>query len=301
MSTFRSPLLRASSLAIAIAAAVFAADPTVLQIGIEDPPATLVHLTYVEFGAQNNVNDAPPGQLTRDARDPLYNAAANPVADDDYYFAGTFPAGFNGLAATLTVPYREPDIAWERSHTIGDRTNRIHFNLTASQITAASRFRLTFEFSSGGSTIGGVVQPGFGDHDIVVRFKNSTGIATQIYSQRISAAGTVVVEFPMSSVTASTGANSIEIVRTGPVITGVSHYLVYDYVRLAVDANGNTAPVPTAVSTQSISELTPFTLNLATTDSDTPAAELNYELISGPVGLTVSKGCLLYTSPSPRD
>ncbi|MFO1460435.1 MAG: hypothetical protein U1G08_13630 [Verrucomicrobiota bacterium] len=245
------------------------ADPQVWQIGTNNPSGGGTG----EFSAQNGVNDAPPGSST--------------ALDDDYYTAGTYPAGFNGLASTLTVAANEPWLNWESALTLGDKTNRIHLNLTSAQVTPSSWFRLSFEFASANGTSNGV-SLGFGDHDILVQFKNAAGTPTVLFSNRISAATNVVLEFPMSSVVSTAGANTIEFIRTGPSPAGTSYYIAFDYVLLEADAGGNTPPVPTPVGTVAVNELAPLTLNLATSDTDSTAAELVYELISGPVGLAVS-------------
>ena len=138
------------------------ADPQVWQIGTNNPSGGGTG----EFSAQNGVNDAPPGSST--------------ALDDDYYTAGTYPAGFNGLASTLTVAANEPWLNWESALTLGDKTNRIHLNLTSAQVTPSSWFRLSFEFASANGTSNGV-SLGFGDHDILVQFKNAAGTPTVIF------------------------------------------------------------------------------------------------------------------------
>ena len=89
-----------------------------------------------EFSQENFSNDPRPGRVTRLPGDPLYNAGNNPDRDDDFYCAGTYPIGFNGLTTNLPVPFQEPDLAWERALTDGDRTNRVHFFLSAAQAGA---------------------------------------------------------------------------------------------------------------------------------------------------------------------
>ena len=140
---------------------------TVWQVGIDNSPLPGGTYPTLEFSLENGRNDAPPGAVTRLPGDPLYNATSNPSADDDFYFAGNFPVGFNGLTAVLRVPNPEPRSAWERAHTLSDRTNRIHFFLTAEQVSATSKLRLSLEFPVGAQSINGVSQAGIGEHDIV--------------------------------------------------------------------------------------------------------------------------------------
>ena len=136
--------------------------------------------------------------------------AANPVVDDDFYFAGNFPFGFNGLTTNRTVLNAETNKGWERALTDGDRTNRVHFFLNAAQVNAQSRLRLSFELVQGGIWLPllGQSGEGFGVHDIVVRFRNSAGATTLVYSNRVDRDTRIAVDFPASSVTASAGPNT---------------------------------------------------------------------------------------------
>src|ERR1043166_9387853 len=123
---------------------------TVWQIGIDDDPLQNGYNATQEFSQENFINDPRPGKVTRRPGDPLYNAVSNPTAVDDFYCAGTYPIGFNGLTTNLPVAFNEPDIAWERAITDGDRTNRVHFFLNSSQTNSLSRLRLSFELVWGG-------------------------------------------------------------------------------------------------------------------------------------------------------
>ncbi|MBL9172936.1 MAG: CotH kinase family protein, partial [Verrucomicrobiales bacterium] len=264
------------------------ASRRIWQIGVDDNPAVAPYDPSREFSPENRANDPAPGAVTRVPGDPLYASAGNPAADDDFYTAGRYPAGFNGLAGMLTVPSDEPFVAWERAHTQRDTTNRIHFDFMNARVQAGAEFRLTLEFAGGGTMVSGVLQPGFGNHDMVIRFRNGAGVATDLYSARISQRTTVDLTFTAASVGALPGANSLEIVRTGPVDNAfTSYWIVYDFVRLESVA-GNAAPVLTAVGDQGVDELTPLVVNLAATDTDVPAQVLTYELVSGPAGLGVS-------------
>jgi hypothetical protein len=127
-------------------AATAVAEPQIIwQIGIDDDPFASGYNAAGEFSVENYSNDNRPGKVTRMPGDPLYNATNNPAADDDFYLAGTYPSGFNGLTTNLVVPNPEPNIAFERALTDGDRTNRVHFFLTPQQAGSLSRLRLTFE------------------------------------------------------------------------------------------------------------------------------------------------------------
>jgi len=113
----------------------------VWSIGMDEDPLAAGYNATDEFSQENFVNDARPGKVTRVPGDPLYNAGNNPDRDDDFYCAGTFPIGFNGLTTNLPVAIQEPDSAWERALTDGDRTNRVHFFLSAAQAGTLSRLR----------------------------------------------------------------------------------------------------------------------------------------------------------------
>src|SRR6266498_3134044 len=111
-STVARPILiLAASLAFLAASARAALFP-VWQIGVDEDPFASGYNATDEFASENYINDLRPGRVTRLPGDPLYNAANNPTADDDFYCAGTFPIGFNGLTTNLPVAFNEPDIAW---------------------------------------------------------------------------------------------------------------------------------------------------------------------------------------------
>src|SRR5439155_2477942 len=116
-----------------LAFAARAALAPVWQIGVDEDPFASGYNATDEFSVENYVNDAPPGRVTRLPGDPLYNATNNPTADDDFYCAGTFPKTFNSLTTNMTVAFQEPDSAWERALTDGDKTNRVHFILDSTQ------------------------------------------------------------------------------------------------------------------------------------------------------------------------
>ncbi|MBX3731534.1 MAG: cadherin-like domain-containing protein [Verrucomicrobiae bacterium] len=216
---------------------------TLWQIGVDDDPAVLPYGPFKEFSQENGRNDAPPGQVTRLPGDPQYSATANPTADDDFYIAGTYPAGFNGLTAALNVPNSEPSVAWERGLTLGDRTNRVHFVLGAAQVAGGARLRLTVEFSNGGWSVNGTKQPGFGAHDVVLRWRNSQGLGTVLFSNRLEQETTIAVEVAASAVGATSGPNTLEVIRTGPAGTGHSYWLIFDHLRLEGQGSGGSPSV----------------------------------------------------------
>ena len=180
-----------------------AAFTNVWQLGAEDR-------STAPFSSENYSANAAPGSAT--------------VLDDDYYFAGTYPAPIGVLAAN------EPIANFERSITAGDPRNRIHFPLTAAQASANNRLRVTFSLFGGGVWVNGPL-PGFGSHDIAVRF-NGVLIDTK---PGVTWDKMITVTVPASSVNAVAGANILQIERTGSTNGG---YVQFDYLKLEVDNNG---------------------------------------------------------------
>ncbi|MCW5558177.1 MAG: DUF1800 family protein, partial [Verrucomicrobiae bacterium] len=229
-----------------LSGSVWAQFVPVWQLGIDNDPAETGYRPMAEFSSENHANDPAPGKVTRIPGDPLYDTANVAPADDDFYFAGSYPAGFNGLTGTLSVPYPEPVTAWERAHTNSDMTNRVHFILTSAQAAATARLRLIVEFPLGAETVGGQTQPGMGNHDMVIRWRNGSGAATVIYSGRISSPTRLVIEKAASEIAATAGPNTIELVRAGPLVAGTSYWIGYDFLRLETnveDAGSGSAPV----------------------------------------------------------
>ena len=99
-------------------------------------------------------------------------------------------------------------------------------------------FRLTVDLPAGNMVVNGVKQPGIGDHDIVVAFRNGQGQGTVLFSNRVSQATNLVITFPASLVAATYGGNTIEVVRTGPAAPLTSYWIAYDHVRLEAVAGG---------------------------------------------------------------
>jgi uncharacterized protein (DUF1800 family) len=227
----------ALSLGIAASRASLA---TVWQIGVDDDPFAAGYNPTQEFSSEDYVNDPKPGKVTRLPGDPLYVATNNPTADDDFYCAGNYPAGFNGLTSLLVVPNNEPDIAWERALTDSDLTNRVHFFLNGAQTNQLSRLRFSCDLVWGGVWLGAPVNDtgdGFGQHDITVRFKNSAGTGTVLFQKRVDRDTHVVVDFPATNVLASAGPNTLEIIRTGPFAANTGYWIQFDYLKLEADTN----------------------------------------------------------------
>src|SRR3954451_2734723 len=161
-------VLRAGWVLVALLSLVVPVKAALLpvwSIGVDDDPLAAGYDATHEFSQENFINDPPPGKVTRIPGDPLYNAATNPDRDDDYYTAGTYPIGFNGLTSNLPVAFNEPWTAWERALTDGDKTNRVHFFLSSPQAGPLSRLRLSFELVWGGIWLGAPINQsgeGFG-------------------------------------------------------------------------------------------------------------------------------------------
>lgn len=209
---------------------LLAQSGTVWLIGVDEDPLAAGYDATDEFSSENYINDPRPGTVY---------TASNPVVDDDFYFAGTFPVGFNGLATNRPVPVAELTKGWERALTDGDRTNRVHFSLSPAQAGAQSRLRLSFELVWGGIwlSLSNTSGEGFGLHDIAVRFRNSAGATTLVYSNRIDRDTRIVVDFPASSVAATAGPNTIEFARVGPFAANTGYWIQFDYVQLETDTN----------------------------------------------------------------
>ena len=213
---------------------------TVWQIGVDADPFAAGYNPTQEFSTEDYVNDAKPGKVTRLPGDPLYVAASNPTADDDFYCAGNYPAGFNGLTSLLVVPNNEPDIAWERALTDSDLTNRVHFFLNSAQTNQLSRLRFSCDLIWGGVWLGAPVNDtgdGFGPHDITVRFNNSAGTGTVLFQKRVDRDTHLVVDFSATNVLAGAGPNTIEIIRTGPFAANTGYWIQFDYLKLEADTN----------------------------------------------------------------
>lgn len=144
--------------------------------------------------------------------------------DDDYYFAGTYPAPIGTLAA------HEAIANFERSVTSGDPRKRIHFPLTAAQASSQSRLRITVDLFGGGAWVGQSL-PGFQSHDVNVRMNGQLlgSFPGIVYDKTL----TFIV--PASAVNAVAGENILLIERTGGAAGG---YIQFDYLKVDTDADG---------------------------------------------------------------
>ena len=227
-------LIRNTGLAFAIltltTVSLFSAPQTVWLIGVDEDPLAAGYNATDEFSSENYINDARPGSVY---------TTNNPVVDDDFYFEGTYLNGFNGLTTNRTVAISEQSLGWERALTDGDRTNRVHFNLSSAQAGAQSRLRLSFELVWGGVwlSLSNMSGEGTGLHDITARLKNSAGTTTLLYSNRVDRDTRIILDFPAASVAASAGANTIEIARVGPNTANVGYWIQFDYAQLEADTN----------------------------------------------------------------
>ena len=156
------------------------------------------------FRAESYSPNAAPGSAT--------------AKDDDYYFAGTYPAPIGTLAVD------EEDRNVERALTVGDPRQRFHFPLPAEATSSNARLTLTLDFFGGGAWDGQSI-PGFHDHEITVRFNGVTVLSGQTLSWD------TLLQIPISAadVSATTGENIIEVERSG----GSDHaYIQFDYLQL---------------------------------------------------------------------
>ncbi|CAN5691482.1 hypothetical protein BH11VER1_BH11VER1_15280 [soil metagenome] len=138
-----------------------------------------------EFGA-NFPNNAAPGSAT--------------VADDDYYFAGSYGGTIGNVLTS------EPLANFESGISQWDPTNRLHFTLNAAQAANTSRLRVQFHLIWGG--IDGV--KGFGSHTITVKLNGQT-LGTQIITKEstVTLTANAPVALPVN------GGNTLEITRSG--------------------------------------------------------------------------------------
>jgi len=243
-----------------------------------------------EFSAENNRVDAAPGKVTRLPGDPEYNVSTNPTADDDYYFMGNYPAGFNGLPARLRVPTDEPTTAWERALTSNDPRNRFHFSLRDHQVAAGAALRLSFRFNAASRRVGTVWQSGFSQDQIAVRLRNSSG--THDIQTPILATGTqdFTMDFTPASVGALSGPNTIEFERLGPTTAGTFYVVNMDYVRLEqIAPETNAPPAFATIFDRQVERNTTlqFDLMRLTGDDSTALVSRSFWKIRGPDGLIV--------------
>jgi uncharacterized protein (DUF1800 family) len=223
---------------------------TLWEIGSEDNPLSYNFTPRHGLAWLNWNNDPAPGQVTRLLGDPLYSPTNNPKADDDFYLTGFYPAGFNFLTNDLNVPNTEPNSAFKSQLGTGDSTNRIHFILDPASAGNLSRLRVAFDMDLGGFATNypvNVTGDWFGQHDIVLRIKNSVTNAV-VFAQRVDRRSNFIVDFNARDVGAFAGPTTLEFVRTGPDAPNVLSWVAMDYVKLEVftnaleDADGDGLP-----------------------------------------------------------
>ncbi|MEO7098254.1 MAG: DUF1800 family protein [Luteolibacter sp.] len=191
--------------ALLVGPALAAQFTTVWQLGNDDESE--LPFSQESFGANNS-----PGSAS--------------LKDDDYYFAGTYPAPVGAVAADENVAN------YERAVTSGDPRNRIHFPLTAAQASSVSRLRITVDLFNGGAWVNQTI-PGFSTHNITVTFNGQVlGVFNPITWDR-----TLSFTVNASSVGAVAGANVLQIERTGG---GAGGYIEFDYLKLEADPDALT-------------------------------------------------------------
>lgn len=146
-----------------------------------------------EFGGANGPTSAPGSVASK---------------DNDYYFAGTYPAPIGVVAAA------EPWTNFENGLDDWTTTRRIHFNLTAGQATSTARMRLNLHHCWGGwwHPTTGAYMEGYGTHTFELRW-NGVLISTKTVMNQ----GTVIVEVNAGDFTPVAGENVLEISRSIPL------------------------------------------------------------------------------------
>jgi hypothetical protein len=167
--------------------------------------------SYSEFSPENRINDNPPGSHLN--------------LDDDFYLAGTYPAGFNNLSSQLIVSEDEPALNWERALTNGDKTNRLHF-----VVGTAKSSVLRLPINRGAWMLNGVVQTGLPPsgnlHEITITHKTLTK-SLIVWQGAVNANINLTIPLALDA-----GPNTIEIVRTGPIVAGNSYWCMFDWISI---------------------------------------------------------------------
>jgi autotransporter-associated beta strand protein len=207
-----------------------------------------------EFSQENGSSNAAPGSAT--------------ARDDDWYFAGTYPAPIGVVAANEALA-GAPATGFERALTSGDPNRRIHFNLAPDQLD--HDFQLVVDTIS--SSFNGGSIP-------VQTFFNGV----LIDSRTIGADGTFTVNFNGATVNATTGDNVVEFVRaTG---AGTGDWLQFDFIRLNrqwVESAANTQVV--AGATLGFSGVDYAALETINVSGGTVRAAAGDSTFAGPVQL----------------
>lgn len=175
-----------------------------------------------EFRQENGSSNSPPGTAS--------------ALDDDYYFAGTYPAPIGNVATQELLEF------YEHAVTTWDPINRIHFNLTPAQATSTARVRVVVRFIWGGwwNAALDVDGEGFGTHTIVVKV-NGTPIKTTTVTRDTR----IIAEANAPAFTLTNGENVIEIERIGGTAdawTGMDYATMEIDPTAMVDADGDGLP-----------------------------------------------------------
>lgn len=195
--------VRISILLLALLAAVAeAAFVPVWRLGHDDNSVS-------DFGLESYSSNPPPGSAT--------------VRDDDYYFAGTYPAPIGFRAND------EPVADFERLVSSADPVKRIRFNLPADQGVASSRFRFRMRLMWGGEWDGASII-GFGTHNLELRMNGMLQ-----WSQVVTAETMVDVTFSGAAAAIGTGANVVTLTRTGGT---ANSWIITDFLHLDVEPHG---------------------------------------------------------------
>lgn len=180
---------------------------SVWEIGTNGPAGA----PFTEFSIEDRINSVGPGSST--------------ALDDDFYTAGVYPVGFNGLTSQLFVDSDEPWIHWERALTMSDVENRIHLVTSAGPVTLTMGLNLGSTIGTNGLKVLPVL------HQIMVVHRASDGTELVLANFQISASTVVTIPFD-----ATEGPQTIRIVRVGPTssVGGryVSAWMNFDYVRV---------------------------------------------------------------------
>ncbi|YCM44127.1 DUF1800 family protein [Verrucomicrobiaceae bacterium 227] len=159
--------------------------------------------SYGEFANDNANLDPAPGSAT--------------TADDHYYLAGTYPAPIG------VVTENEPVSNFERDFANSDNRNIVYFNLTASQATSTGILRVISDFVRSGNNNGGEV-----GNIISISVNGHPAFTSGIFG-----ANTVITaEFPTTGLNLVTGANQLEISRSGGT---TNSYLTFDQLSAHLD------------------------------------------------------------------
>jgi uncharacterized protein (DUF1800 family) len=170
-----------------------------------------------EFGDDNGPTSAPGSATAR---------------DNDYYFAGTYPSPIGVVAAA------EPWANFENGLDTWTTTKRIHFNLTAGQVTSTARMRLNLHHCWGGwwHPTTGAYMEGYGTHTFEVRWRTGLNLTTTtlLATRTVTKQGTAVIEVNAGSFTPVAGENVLEISRSIP-LSSPNGAVSFDALTLELD------------------------------------------------------------------